>query len=282
MAYPALPDLLSLEEKRALITGAAFAIGRAIAPWFAEDGASLELIDRGEEGLWRPHGTLRESQMEVHTHRVDLSRKEEIEAMGARRKGHSAEMLMDSLGVYTFRPFEETDETFYDGALAVNPGRCLLDAPGARPRFAPRARRRHCERQLSGSLLALRRGARSLRRRPNGRVGPDARHRQGVRPRGDLGQRPDSRGIRTEGVRCMQRETLRRRNIRRMILALHFSARLPVAGWGIQMEWPKPPFSGPAPSIARSFRWTAAGFQVGCHLRSRRRPCPTGFWPSKA
>lgn len=59
MAYPALPDLLSLEEKRALITGAAFAIGRAIAPWFAEDGASLELIDRGEEGLWRPHGTLR-------------------------------------------------------------------------------------------------------------------------------------------------------------------------------------------------------------------------------
>ena len=41
----ALSQVLSLEGKRALITGAASGIGKAIASRFAEAGAALELVD---------------------------------------------------------------------------------------------------------------------------------------------------------------------------------------------------------------------------------------------
>jgi len=48
-----LADLISLENKRALITGSASGIGEAIAFRFAEAGADLELVDLNVEGLKR-------------------------------------------------------------------------------------------------------------------------------------------------------------------------------------------------------------------------------------
>lgn len=46
-----LHELISLKGKKALITGSAAGIGRAITYRFAEAGASLELADINEEGL---------------------------------------------------------------------------------------------------------------------------------------------------------------------------------------------------------------------------------------
>jgi NAD(P)-dependent dehydrogenase (short-subunit alcohol dehydrogenase family) len=46
-----LSELISLKGKKALITGPALGIGRAMASRFAEAGADLELVDINERGL---------------------------------------------------------------------------------------------------------------------------------------------------------------------------------------------------------------------------------------
>jgi NAD(P)-dependent dehydrogenase (short-subunit alcohol dehydrogenase family) len=43
---PSMSEFISLEGKRALITGSAAGIGKAIAHRFAESGADLELVAR--------------------------------------------------------------------------------------------------------------------------------------------------------------------------------------------------------------------------------------------
>jgi len=50
-ALKPLSELISLEGKRALITGSAVGIGRAMAYRFAEAGADLELVDMNKKGL---------------------------------------------------------------------------------------------------------------------------------------------------------------------------------------------------------------------------------------
>jgi len=50
-ALRALSELISLQGQRALITGSAAGIGKAIAYRFAEAGADLELIDISVENL---------------------------------------------------------------------------------------------------------------------------------------------------------------------------------------------------------------------------------------
>ena len=50
-ALKPLSELVSLEGKKALVTGAAAGIGKAMAYRFAEAGADLELIDMNKKGL---------------------------------------------------------------------------------------------------------------------------------------------------------------------------------------------------------------------------------------
>jgi len=50
-ASKSLSELISLTGKKALITGSALGIGRAMAYRFAEAGADLELVDINERGL---------------------------------------------------------------------------------------------------------------------------------------------------------------------------------------------------------------------------------------
>ena len=71
-----LAELISLNGKRALITGSATGIGKAIAYRFAEAGAELELIDINEEGLKTVKEELSNFKVEINIHRVDLSRKQ--------------------------------------------------------------------------------------------------------------------------------------------------------------------------------------------------------------
>lgn len=70
---------MSLERKRALITGAASGIGRACAQLFAQQGARLALLDRNEEGL-RATARAREIAEEPLLFSIDVSDEKAVAA----------------------------------------------------------------------------------------------------------------------------------------------------------------------------------------------------------
>ena len=79
-----ISELVSLKGKRALITGSATGIGKAIACRFAEAGAALELVDINEEMLKNAKEELAKHNAEINIHRIDLSKKKEIDELWAR------------------------------------------------------------------------------------------------------------------------------------------------------------------------------------------------------
>jgi NAD(P)-dependent dehydrogenase (short-subunit alcohol dehydrogenase family) len=115
-----LSELASLEGKRALITGAAVGIGRAIARRFAEAGAALVLVDRDAKGLGATRSGLLESGGSIEAHRVDVASKEEIDALWDKLKGKEPDILVNNAGIYPFRSFLEVDEAFLETVMNVN------------------------------------------------------------------------------------------------------------------------------------------------------------------
>ena len=98
-------ELVSLKEKRALITGSAMGIGKAIAYRFAEAGAALELVDINEEMLRTVKKELEQNNAEINIHRIDLSKKEEIGELWARLREKEPDILVNNAGDIPFQEF---------------------------------------------------------------------------------------------------------------------------------------------------------------------------------
>lgn len=113
-----LERLVSLDGKRAVITGSASGIGEAIASRFAEAGADLELVDLDLEGLERVRDALSKFPVETGVHRVDLANKKEIgelwDGLG------DVDVLVNNAGTYPERDFLELDEDFLRKVTDVN------------------------------------------------------------------------------------------------------------------------------------------------------------------
>jgi len=115
-----LQDLFSLRGKRALVTGAASGIGRAIALRYAEAGAELDLVDVNEDGLREVRAELKAFPVAVRVHRVDLSSKKEIDGLWDRLAGTEPDVLVNCAGVYPMKDFLEIDEAFLRKLEDVN------------------------------------------------------------------------------------------------------------------------------------------------------------------
>jgi 3-oxoacyl-[acyl-carrier protein] reductase len=130
-----LQQLISLEGKRALVTGAASGIGRAVACRLAEAGAHLELVDVDEHCLKVVHGELERAQGSIHgqivgshivnshvvnSHVVNLARKPEVDQLWEGLKGHEPDILVNCAGIYPFKDFIHADEDFYRNVLEIN------------------------------------------------------------------------------------------------------------------------------------------------------------------
>ncbi len=93
--------------EHALITGAAGAIGAALARAFADAGARLTLWDIDREGLAAVAGPLDAGPIEVTAHRVDLT---DLGALGehfsAAAALHPIDVLINCAGVMDVRPVE--------------------------------------------------------------------------------------------------------------------------------------------------------------------------------
>jgi NAD(P)-dependent dehydrogenase (short-subunit alcohol dehydrogenase family) len=116
----ALPELISLKGKRALITGAAAGIGKAIAYRFAEAGADLELVDIDDERLAVTKDELAGFGTEVNVHQADISRPEERDELWEKLSGDGPDILVNNAGIYPFKEFLDVDEAFYKRVIETN------------------------------------------------------------------------------------------------------------------------------------------------------------------
>ena len=115
-----LYDLISLKGKRALITGSAVGIGRAMAYRFAEAGADLELVDTNSKGLRVVKKELSQFKPEINIHKTDMSQKEQIDSLWEELSGEEPDILVNNVGIYPFRNFTEVDAAFYVKVMNVN------------------------------------------------------------------------------------------------------------------------------------------------------------------
>ena len=116
-----ISKLLSLETKKAIVTGAGAGIGEAIAIRLAEAGADLELVDINEKSLSKVKDSLLEKfNVKVRIHKVDLSIHEEIDALWSKMKGEEPEILVNNAAIYPSRSFLDVDEPFLKKVMDVN------------------------------------------------------------------------------------------------------------------------------------------------------------------
>jgi NAD(P)-dependent dehydrogenase (short-subunit alcohol dehydrogenase family) len=121
-----LSELISLKGKKALITGSALGIGKAMAYRFAEAGADLELVDINERGLRTVANELSGFKVKINIHKVDISRREEIAALWERIKGKEPDILVNNAGIYPFKEFLEVDDAFFSKVMDINLKSTLL------------------------------------------------------------------------------------------------------------------------------------------------------------
>ena len=121
-----LSELISLKGKKALITGSALGIGKAMAYRFAEAGADLELVDINERGLRTLAEELSKFKVEINIHKVNLASKEEIAALWKGLKGKEPDILVNNAGIYPFKDFLEVDDAFFNKVTDINLKSTLL------------------------------------------------------------------------------------------------------------------------------------------------------------
>jgi 3-oxoacyl-[acyl-carrier protein] reductase len=110
-----------LRNKVAVITGSATGIGQAIAGVFADNGASLVLLDRDAEGNRRTASELK-SRTRVLDVTLDLRERSAINA--AIEAAHSQlgpiDVLVNNAGVYPRQSFMEMSEQQWDDMQSIN------------------------------------------------------------------------------------------------------------------------------------------------------------------
>jgi NAD(P)-dependent dehydrogenase (short-subunit alcohol dehydrogenase family) len=125
-ALKPLSELISLEGKRALITGSAVGIGKAMAYRFAEAGADLDLVDMNIKGLGLVKKELSQFESKIDIHKVDLSKEEEVGALWEELNGKEPDILVNNAGIYPFKNFLEVDDAFLKMVMDVNLKSALL------------------------------------------------------------------------------------------------------------------------------------------------------------
>lgn len=111
-----------LQEKVALITGAAMGIGESIARLFAERGARVFILDRNASGGAGVAESIREKGGVAFSFETDVRRPETVRPAveDALDRFGRIDILVNNAGIYPRRPFLEMTEEEWDDVHAVN------------------------------------------------------------------------------------------------------------------------------------------------------------------
>jgi NAD(P)-dependent dehydrogenase (short-subunit alcohol dehydrogenase family) len=111
-----------IRGKRALVTGAASGIGRAIALALAEEGADLFLLDVDEAKLIETARTARQMGGQVRTHVCDLAQSADIQAAldALLAAWGGLDILINNAGIAYYGATEAMADGLWDRILAVN------------------------------------------------------------------------------------------------------------------------------------------------------------------
>lgn len=157
VVMPACPVVKLLQGQKALVTGASSGIGKAIAIAIAQAGADVVVNYRsGDEEAQRVAEEAGRCGARVLTHRADVSREDEVEAMFARAVGElgTLDILVNNAGLQQDARFEEMTLRQWQTVLDVNLTGQFLCARAAVREF----RRRGVRPQVScaaGKILCI-------------------------------------------------------------------------------------------------------------------------------
>ncbi len=77
-------------------------------------------MDINERALKDVAAELSQFEVAINTHKVDLSHKEEIDALWEELHGKEPDILVNNAGIYPFKNFLEVDDAFFNKVMDIN------------------------------------------------------------------------------------------------------------------------------------------------------------------
>ena len=135
-----LSEVFGLAGKVAVVTGAASGIGESVAEVLAQAGASVVLGDLNAEGAEAVAKRIREAGGEAVGQGVDISRRDEVDALVARATSEygGLDVLCNIAGVPFDGMLEDLTDDDFDRIVAINIKGTLYGCQAAIPLMAAR------------------------------------------------------------------------------------------------------------------------------------------------
>lgn len=110
--------MFSLVNKKAVVTGAASGIGKAIAIIFAKQGAQVELLDMNEQGLQETAKEITDAGGTAQPHMADVTNQSAIKLLF--EKIGQIDLLVNCAGISNIGKADNTSEEDFDKVFKVN------------------------------------------------------------------------------------------------------------------------------------------------------------------
>jgi len=114
--------LKNFKDKTAVITGAGSGMGRYLAILLAKDGADVVVCDVNEDTLNKTLEMLKQYNVSISSHVLDVAIKEDIEALPGKviEQHGKVDLVFNNAGVATGGHFQDMDEKYWDWVMGVN------------------------------------------------------------------------------------------------------------------------------------------------------------------
>ena len=112
----------NFKDKTAVITGAGSGMGRYLAILLAKDGADVVVCDVNEDTLNKTLEMLKQYNVSISSHVLDVAIKEDIEALPGKviEQHGKVDLVFNNAGVATGGHFQDMDEKYWDWVMGVN------------------------------------------------------------------------------------------------------------------------------------------------------------------